>query len=303
MARGDGSGVFQPEDLAEARTLEELSAYVQREFRRLSQAVALGWSRHMDPLHVAPGKPRDGDVAFADGTDWNPGSGVGAYIFYAAAWHPFGGGGGPGPTGPAGPQGPIGFALPGDDGSDAMPIPGPQGPAGPTGIGQIGAPGWIFEDESEQPFPLPGPMGPAGQSIQGPPGWLFQDDPEPVWPQPGPQGITGATGAAGPMGPMRLLEEYDQDIVPVGFNDTEGNPTAVTTPAVPATTVAAINSTGRDVTVYVKGGTLTVITVGGLATGIAAAAAANTAHTIPLKRNQSIAITFTVAPTWVWVGT
>lgn len=77
---------------------------------------------------------------------------------------------------------------------------------------------------------------------------------------------------------------------------------AVTTPAVPATTVAVTNTTGHNVTVYLKGGTLTVITLAGVVTGIAAAAAANTCHVLPLSRGQTIAITYTVAPTWVWVA-
>lgn len=37
--------------------------------------------------HAVPSKPREGDVVFADGTDWNPGSGQGFYGYYAAAWH------------------------------------------------------------------------------------------------------------------------------------------------------------------------------------------------------------------------
>lgn len=39
----------------------------------------------LETLHAAPNKPRVGMVAFADGTDWDPGSGTGAYV-YAAAW-------------------------------------------------------------------------------------------------------------------------------------------------------------------------------------------------------------------------
>jgi hypothetical protein len=55
-------------------------------------------NRHRDSLHkiwhVAPGKPREGLLVYADGTDWNPGSGAGYYVFYAGAWHPMSGGGG-----------------------------------------------------------------------------------------------------------------------------------------------------------------------------------------------------------------
>lgn len=41
---------------------------------------------HIEPLHVAPGKPRDGDIVLADGTDWDPGSGAGFYGRYGSAW-------------------------------------------------------------------------------------------------------------------------------------------------------------------------------------------------------------------------
>lgn len=274
MARGDASGYYQPEDIGPEQTVEQLASFVQRELRRISQAINLGYAQHLDPLHVPPSKPRDGDIAFADGIDWNPGSGVGAYIFYAGAWHPFGGAGAPGAQGQQGNIGSPG--MDGGDGEMGMPIPGNPGPTGQTGAQGL-------------------------QGNIGPPGWINQDDPESVFPIPGPQGLAGTSGAAGPVGPVILPDNDTGEMMPVGFNDPESNPRAVVTPAVPATTVAVVNSTGRDVTVYIKAGTLTVITVGGTATGIAAAAAANTAHSVPVKRNQTIAITYTVAPTWVWV--
>lgn len=125
-----------------------------------------------------------------------------------------------------------------------------------------------------------------------------------VVPVPGPLGPVGPTGSVGPVGPPVFLTAEEgpegQTFGPPGPNL---NPhSSVTTPAVPATTTAIVNTTGVPVTVYVKGGTLTVITVGGVATGITAAAAAGAAYPIPLSANQTIAITYTVAPTWVWVG-
>lgn len=40
--------------------------------------------------NAAPGRPYDGMVAFADGTNWNPGAGQGLYIYYATAWNKLG---------------------------------------------------------------------------------------------------------------------------------------------------------------------------------------------------------------------
>ena len=37
--------------------------------------------------HVAPIGPADGFIAYADGTDWNPGSGKGVYEYRTGAWY------------------------------------------------------------------------------------------------------------------------------------------------------------------------------------------------------------------------
>ena len=81
---------------------------------------------------------------------------------------------------------------------------------------------------------------------------------------------------------------------PVGF--------AVTQPAVPASTVNATNNSGVDCMVHIAGGTLTVVTVGGTATGITQQAAAGSVHTVRVPAGQTINITYTVAPTWKWYG-
>jgi hypothetical protein len=72
---------------------------------------------------------------------------------------------------------------------------------------------------------------------------------------------------------------------------------AVTTPAFPATTVVVTNTTGFRVLVGIKGGTSTAVAVNGVAAVLAA-----TPASIYLEPGGTVAITFTVAPTWVWVG-
>lgn len=37
-------------------------------------------------LHVAPIKTFTGMIVLADGTDWDPGSGAGVYVYYGGAW-------------------------------------------------------------------------------------------------------------------------------------------------------------------------------------------------------------------------
>ena len=40
----------------------------------------------LNERHVAPAKPRNGMIVYADGTDWNPGSGRGVYYYKLNTW-------------------------------------------------------------------------------------------------------------------------------------------------------------------------------------------------------------------------
>ena len=45
----------------------------------------------MDQWNAAPAKPQDGMIAYADGTNWNPGGGgQGFYGYYGGAWNRLG---------------------------------------------------------------------------------------------------------------------------------------------------------------------------------------------------------------------
>lgn len=64
-----------------------LTEYVRNELTRL----ALELERQQPLLrlaqtNVAPDKPRAGDLRYADGTNWNPGSGAGIYWYDGASW-------------------------------------------------------------------------------------------------------------------------------------------------------------------------------------------------------------------------
>lgn len=45
---------------------------------------------HLKSLHAEPAKLKTGLVVLADGTDWDPGTGEGVYVYYADAWHKLG---------------------------------------------------------------------------------------------------------------------------------------------------------------------------------------------------------------------
>ena len=67
----------------------------------------------------------------------------------------------------------------------------------------------------------------------------------------------------------------------------------VSSPAVPATTVAATNGTGTVVAVTITGGTLTSVVVNGTQAG-------TTAATYLVPAGGTISITYSAAPTWAW---
>lgn len=68
---------------------------------------------------------------------------------------------------------------------------------------------------------------------------------------------------------------------------------SVTTPAMPASTVAVKNTTGKQLSVTITGGTLTSVVIDGTQAG-------TVAGSYPLKPGSSISITYSVAPTWAW---
>lgn len=59
--------------------------YVFREFNRISDTL-LAKPFNFEETFVAVSRPQEGDVAYADGTSWNPGSGRGVYAFLNNAW-------------------------------------------------------------------------------------------------------------------------------------------------------------------------------------------------------------------------
>jgi hypothetical protein len=68
------------------------------------------------------------------------------------------------------------------------------------------------------------------------------------------------------------------------------------TPALPATTVAAVNTTGKSLGVVFVGGTITAVTVNG-----ATANVPQTGGSVALPPAGSIAVTYTGTPYWAWM--
>jgi hypothetical protein len=61
-----------------------IKRWLADELRRVS--LAIRHSNHFDVTSTAPAKPQDGEIYYADGTGWDPGSGEGFYGREAGAW-------------------------------------------------------------------------------------------------------------------------------------------------------------------------------------------------------------------------
>lgn len=85
----NNSSVFYAPEQVPANK-EDLPAYIERELFKIKVAIDLLALGHLDETHIAPVKPRVGDIRLADGTNWNPGSGQGVYAYYNSAWNKLG---------------------------------------------------------------------------------------------------------------------------------------------------------------------------------------------------------------------
>lgn len=69
-----------------AVTILDLRSWANRELQRVSQAFVSSSAQTTVPvLNNAPEKPQVGQIVFADGTNWDPGSGRGLY-YYDSGW-------------------------------------------------------------------------------------------------------------------------------------------------------------------------------------------------------------------------
>ncbi len=67
----------------------ELPDLERHEFNRVAQTLLNPEveSITLAQLNAAPAKYGDGMVIYADGTNWDPGSGEGVYCYYNAGWN------------------------------------------------------------------------------------------------------------------------------------------------------------------------------------------------------------------------
>lgn len=66
---------------------KDLGWFLTGELQKIAAAINALAAGHLDKSSAAPLKLREGDIRFADGTNWNPGAGQGVYAYYGSAWH------------------------------------------------------------------------------------------------------------------------------------------------------------------------------------------------------------------------
>jgi len=68
-------------------SIEDLPTFIDNMFLEIRAVIEVVRDGHLDVSNTAPINPQQGDIRYADGTDWNPGAGEGIYFRNAAgAW-------------------------------------------------------------------------------------------------------------------------------------------------------------------------------------------------------------------------
>ena len=65
---------------------KQIINYVTDELNKIAAQLQEFNLIRLQVLYAAPVRPRNGMVAYADGTTWNPGSGEGPYAYIAGSW-------------------------------------------------------------------------------------------------------------------------------------------------------------------------------------------------------------------------
>jgi len=66
---------------------QQLPDYLFSELNKLGDVVFNLDTFRLESTHVEPVKSRDGDIRYADGTDWNPSGGEGIYAYFNNTWN------------------------------------------------------------------------------------------------------------------------------------------------------------------------------------------------------------------------
>jgi len=76
--------LYEPGPLPEE--VDDLGLYMVTELKRLGNILYNQATFRLERIHAEPSRPRTGDIRYADGTDWDPGSGEGIYFYNGTSW-------------------------------------------------------------------------------------------------------------------------------------------------------------------------------------------------------------------------
>ena len=77
---------YEPENFQLGGLEPEVAEFIFNEFHKIAAAFLGVGNVLLEELNAEPGKPREGMVVLADGSNWNPGSGAGFYGFRDSTW-------------------------------------------------------------------------------------------------------------------------------------------------------------------------------------------------------------------------
>ncbi len=77
--------MYKRAQVAHSSDLDSLKKLLDLELEKIEKGIVDAGK--IPALSVEPTKPREGDVAIADGTNWDPGAGQGVYTYYNGTWN------------------------------------------------------------------------------------------------------------------------------------------------------------------------------------------------------------------------
>ncbi len=78
--------VYYPSRPASITDLESLWRYIDEELNHISREFGEMSTVELRASNAEPAKPREGMLVYADGVNWDPGSGTGVYVYSGGAW-------------------------------------------------------------------------------------------------------------------------------------------------------------------------------------------------------------------------
>jgi hypothetical protein len=77
---------YTPTIPPEFADVSEAREWIVNELRRVSEEFNETIAVELRQVGKAPTRPREGMIVSADGTNWNPGAGAGAYEYLGGTW-------------------------------------------------------------------------------------------------------------------------------------------------------------------------------------------------------------------------